>query len=98
MDLLDRVLRALRLVEDNERLAPALDVVLGDDLDDISELFEDGPQGGVEGLGLDSLFEIPDVDAVRLVSEVRHRDVSECNDTHVQMGSEAIMKASIRLR
>lgn len=64
LDLVDSGLGGFRLVEDDKGLALGLEVGLGDDVDDVAVLGEDGAQGLLEDVGLDALFEVAHVDAV----------------------------------
>lgn len=57
----NRTLRRLGVIEDDEGLALRAEVRLGDYVDDIAVLCEDVAQGLLEGLGLDALFEVLDV-------------------------------------
>lgn len=63
--LVDRLERGLGAVVDDEGLTLGLEVRLGDDVDDVAELGEDGVEGGLERLRLDALLEIPHVHAVK---------------------------------
>lgn len=63
--LLDGAARRVGVVVDYERLALRLEVRLGHDVDDVSELGEDGVQGLLQGLGLDALLDVADIDTVR---------------------------------
>lgn len=65
LDLVDGGLGGFRLVEDDKGLALGLEVGLGHDVDDVAVLGEDGAQGLLENVGLDALFEVAHVDAVR---------------------------------
>lgn len=64
LDLLDGLQGGLRLFKDDEGLALGLQVGLGDDVDDGAVFGEDGVEGGLEGFGLDALFEVAHVDTV----------------------------------
>lgn len=64
LDLVDSGLGGFRLVEDDKGLALGLEVGLGDDVDDVAVLGEDGAQGLLENVGLNALFEVAHVDAV----------------------------------
>lgn len=61
MQLRDRRLRGLWVVEDDEGLALRPEVRLGDYIDDIAELGEDLAQGILQRLWFDALFEVLDV-------------------------------------
>jgi hypothetical protein len=69
VDVLDGSLGSLGRIENDEGLALGLEVRLGDDIDHVAILGEDGAQRLLEGLGLDALFQITDVNpvSVRLV-------------------------------
>lgn len=56
LDLLDGLEGGLGLVEDDEGLALGLQVGLGDNVDDVTILGEDGGQSFFERLGLHALF------------------------------------------
>lgn len=103
LDLVDGGLGGFRLVEDDKGLALGLEVGLGHDVDDVAVLGEDGAQGLLENVGLDALFEVAHVDAVR-GREVwsvgcsgqgggHALYVSECNDTYVAMGGCAMVSS-----
>jgi hypothetical protein len=104
LDLVDGGLGGLGLVEDDKGLALGLEVGLGDDVDDVAILGEDGAQGFLEDVGLDALFEVAHVNAVGggqvwSVARPGHRGghalyVSECNDTYVAMGGCAMVSSS----
>lgn len=66
LDLFDGLKGGLGLFKYNEGLALGLQVRLGDDIDDVSILGEDGSQSGLQSFGLDALLEIPHVDAIQV--------------------------------
>lgn len=69
LDLVDRLLCRLRVVEDDEGLTLRLQVCLGDDINHFAILREDDIQCILEDLWLDALFEVADVDAGWVVSQ-----------------------------
>lgn len=65
LEIVDGSLSRLGLVKDHKGLALGLEVGLGDDINDISVLGEDGAQGLLEGLWLDALLEIAYIDSTQ---------------------------------
>lgn len=59
--LVNRLGGAGLIVKDDKRLALGLEVLLGDNVDDLAKLGEDGAQRARQGLNLDPFFEILDV-------------------------------------
>lgn len=66
LDVLDGGLGSLGCVEHDESLALGLEVRLGDDVNHVAILGEDGAQGLLEGLGLDALLQVTDVKPARV--------------------------------
>ena len=65
LDLLNRVGGRLCVLKDDKSLSFSLQVRLGDDLENISILGEDGGEGRFQGVNLDALLEVADVDSVQ---------------------------------
>ena len=76
LNLVDGRLCRLRLVEDDKGLALGFEVGLDHDVNHVAILGEDGAQGLLERLGLDTLLEITDVDPAswRLVILTRRKE------------------------
>ena len=85
LNLGDSLLGVLWLLEDNECLALALDIFLGDDIRDGTELGEDGSEGLGQRLELDALFQILDVDPMSRSAHIAGT-CRVCNDTYVATG------------
>ena len=65
LEFFDGGLSRLGLVKDHKGLALCLEVGLGDNIDHIAVLGEDGAQGLLEGLWLDAFLEIAYIDSTR---------------------------------
>ena len=76
LDLLDSLDGRLGLLEDDESLPFGLQVGLGDDVDDVAVLGEDGSQGGFQNIGLDALFKIAHIDAT-WIGQTRSQSATE---------------------
>lgn len=70
LDLFDGLDGGLGVVEDHKCLALGLQVLLGDNVDDISIFGEDGLERLSERLRLDALLQVADVDTACMVSQV----------------------------
>lgn len=68
LNILDTLLRALDVIEDDERLAFRFQVRLGDYIDDLAVLGEELCEGFDKLGGLDALFKVADVNAGVFVS------------------------------
>lgn len=68
LKFLDGGLGRLGLVKDHKGLALGLEIGLGDDINHIAVLGEDGAQGLLERLWLDALLEIAYIDSTRNVN------------------------------
>lgn len=66
LDLVDGLCSGLWVFKDDKGLALGLEVRLGDNVDNLSIVGEDGGQGLLEGLGLDPFFEVANIDTVVL--------------------------------
>lgn len=62
LDLLDRLLRARHIAEHHKRLPLRLQVGLGHDVDDLAVFTQELGERLLEGVDLDGLFEVLDVD------------------------------------
>ena len=65
LDLLDGCLGGFGLLENDKSLALGLEVGLGDNIDDVAVLGEEGVQSFLESVRLDALLKVAHVDAVK---------------------------------
>lgn len=68
MEVVDRILRAVHVVVDDERLAFAPQTRFGNDVDDSAEFVEEAVERVFEIRDLDLFVEVLNVDAVSVIS------------------------------
>lgn len=94
INLLNSASCAFGIIENDESLTLGLQILLGNDIDDVAELREYCPQGIRQSLELDALFQVLYIDTIDQSADDLHVACRVCNDTHVEIGvSEAILNA-----
>lgn len=92
LDFVNGFLRTVRILKDDKSLTLGLEVLLGNNIDNIAKLGKDGSQSLGNRLDLDAFFKVLDVDTIGMSANNLHAACRVCNDTHVEMGgAEAIL-------